>query len=176
MKRYIFIVIFLFLFLPSFVLADIYYWTDKEGVMHITDDMEKIPLEYREKLTTMETSETVGPVRVKAVKRNEKKKVKDPEREIYGDYPLTWWRLSFNRLRSEINSSKKELKQKEDFMSMFRRGRRLGQHIKPENIETYKRYEVEIPLIKKRLLKNKKKMDDLKRRATNSGVPKEIRK
>lgn len=179
MKSYIFIVISIFLLLPSFVLADIYHWTDKEGVMHITDDMGKVPFEYREKVSVMETDESVKAVKVKDVRSRTKskgEKAKDPEREIYGDYALTWWRLSFERLRGEIASAQKELDQKEEFISMFRRGRRLGQHINPKNIETFKRYEVEVPLIKERLLKNQKNMNDLRRRARISGVPKEIRK
>ncbi len=180
MKRYLFIVIFIFLVLPSFVLADIYSWTDREGVMHITDKIEKVPLEYRDKISTMETAEPVKalPVKtpkVRAVKSREVKD-KDPELEIYGDQPLMWWRLTFTKLRSEIASAKKELKQKEDFIALFRRGRRLGQHIKPENIETFKHYEAELPLIKKRLLEDQKKLNDLERLARLSGVPKEIRK
>ncbi len=175
MKRYIFIVISLFLLLPSFVLADIYRWTDKEGIMHITDDMGKVPFEYREKISTMETDEPVKALKVRAVK-NRRMKTESSELEVYGDHPLMWWRLSFVKLRSKIDSAKKELEQKEDFILMFRRGRRLGQHIKPKNIETFRRYEVEVPLIKERLLKNQKKMNDLRRRGRISGVPKEIRK
>jgi hypothetical protein len=179
MKKYIFIIGFLLMLVPSFAFADIYYWTDTEGVLHITDDMDNIPPEYREKLDTMETEGVVKGVKVKAAKdakAAKPEKPKDPEQEIYGDHPLNWWRLTFNRLRGEIDSARKELEQKEQFIEMFRRGRRLGQRNNPTEIETLEKYSVEMPLIEKRLDGLEDRLKDLKRSARRGGVPKDIRK
>lgn len=179
MKKYIFILGFLLMLTPPLAVADIYHWTDTEGVLHITDDMDKVPLEYREKITTMETEGVARGVKVEAVKGEKAKeslKPKGPEQEVYGDHPLNWWRLSFNRLRSEIEAARKELEQKVQFIDVFRRGRRLGQRNKAEDIETFERYNVEVPLIEKRLEGFEGKLKDLRRSARNSGVPKAIRK
>ncbi len=180
MKKYIFIIVFLSLMLPSFVLADIYRWTGSDGELHITDDLNNVPPEYRGQVTTMESEPDVRDVRAGGVKagnvtgKNEEK-VKDSEMELYGDQPLAWWRLTFKKLRSEIDSAKSELANKEQFIKVLRRGRRLGQHNMPEDIETYYKYNEEAPLIKKRIRATERKLEDLKRRARLSGVPRKIR-
>ncbi len=181
MKKYIFLIVFLFLLLPSFVLADIYRWTDSDGALHITDDLNKVPLEHRKKITTMETEPAVRDVegrsvRTRSVKGKNEVKPKDPGMELYGDQPLAWWRLTFKKLRSEVDSAKNELADKEQFIEVFRRGRRLGQHNKSEDIETFNKYKAEIPLIKKRLKTSERKLENLIRRARLSGVPKKVRR
>jgi len=181
MKKYIFLIVFLFLLLPSFVLADIYRWTDSDGTLHITDDLNKVPLEHRKKITTMETEPAVRGVRARGVKagsvtgKNEVRP-KDAEMEIYGDHPLAWWLLTFKKLRREVDTAKNELENKKQFIEVFRRGRRLGQHNKPEDIETFNKYKADIPLIKKRLRTSERKLEDLNRRARLSGVPKNVRR
>jgi len=176
MKKYLFIFGLLLYLSPSPVLADIYYWVDTEGVMHITDDMNKVPSEYREKISTMETEPAEKAVEKEAVTGKETQKSKTPEQELYGDHPLDWWRLSFNRVRSEIEAANKELEQKEQFISVFKRGRKLGQRNTAKDVETFEKYSVELPLIKNRLDGLKDKLEELQRSARNSGVPKDIRK
>lgn len=177
MRKFILISGFLLALLPAFALADIYRWTDTEGVLHITDDLDKIPHEYRNKIITTETEAAENGVKVDASKRDRAgDKPKDPETEFYGDHPLNWWRLTFNRLHSEIDAASKELEQKEQFIDMFTRGRRLGQRNKPEDIETFKKYKVEMPLVKKRLKELEGKLEDLKRSARKNGVPKDARR
>jgi len=174
MKKYILLIAFLFLLLPSFVLADIYRWTDSEGELHITDSLDNVPPEYRNKIKAIEIEPDVREVKPGVV-RGKEERVKDPEMKLYGDHPLAWWRLTFKKLRSEVDIAKKELEDKEQFIEVFRGGRRYGQRNKSEDIETFFRYRDEVPFIKKRIRTSEKKLEDLKRRARLSGVPKKVR-
>lgn len=49
MKRFIFVLLFLFI-LASSASATIYRWVDEKGVVNFTDDYSKVPAEYRNKV------------------------------------------------------------------------------------------------------------------------------
>ena len=49
MKK-VFFILFLLIFISSAYAATIYKWVDKDGVVNFTDDLEKVPLSYRDRV------------------------------------------------------------------------------------------------------------------------------
>jgi hypothetical protein len=122
--------------LPAF--AEIYHWTDEEGVLHITDDLGKVPEEYRSKAKVFETRPAeefpaVEPAPPPAAPGLEVE-------ELYDGQPLDWWK--------EVEES---------------------------DVETYQRYKKEIPEDEKRFEELDGELEELRRKARNAGVPKEVR-
>lgn len=174
MKTRIIVSALVLLFSCSYAFADLYEWRDKEGVIHITDDIKKVPESYRanvkvfkstpvEKAPAPETSTPAPAV-------TQEKPV-----ELYGDHTLEWWLQTFTRKKEEIQMLESNVTAKRQFIDVFEGGRRFGQTYPSNEIETYGRYKKELPDDMQRLTTLKDEMDDLRRKATIAGVPREIR-
>lgn len=160
----------------AFAHADLYQWKDKEGVIHITDDLEKVPEKYRDKMKVRKSPKgkaqapaTTAPPAAEPAQPPQQKA------ELYGDYPLEWWMQNFSRIKRDVKSLEDSVADKKQFMSLFESGRRLGQTYSSSDVETYNRYKSELPEDEQRLLQLKDELDELRRKATIAGVPKEIR-
>jgi hypothetical protein len=176
--RYIFQFIFIAVLLglsPAF--ADIYRWTDEEGVLHIADDMHKVPEKYRGKVDVIKT----GP-------EDEEPPVEPfppsppagPERrgegeELYDGRPLSWWKQQFDKINERIEAQEGAYNKKRQFVAVFEGGRRFGQVFEADQIETYKRYKKEIPRDEKNLEELNEELEELRRKAGSAGVPRHIR-
>ncbi|HEY4706324.1 MAG TPA: DUF4124 domain-containing protein [Thermodesulfobacteriota bacterium] len=156
---------------PAF--ADLYQWTDQQGVVHITDSLEKVPQAYRGKVRVIKEGvkepgpslETTTPPALST----------EPEAQLYGDQTLEWWRQSFNRKKSDIDQLQTSINTKTDFMSLFESGRRVGQIYTPDQVARYNLYRSEMPEDLRRLSELREEYEELQRKATIAGVPKEIR-
>lgn len=169
-------VIAILFFLASAAYADLYQWKDREGVIHITDDLKKVPEAYRNKVKVFEST----------AKEKEREAeppptviIQPPQRdvgeEIYGDYTLDWWRQTFTKRKEELASVESSVTAKRQYIDIFESGRRTGQIFEPTEIETYNRYKSELPRDQERLVDLRTDLDELRRRATIAGVPREVR-
>jgi hypothetical protein len=162
-------------FSPAY--ADMYQWIDEEGVLHIADDMHKVPEEYRSKVKKIET------------KRAEEEPVLEPspaapsqmpeqpgeEEELFGGHPLKWWKEQFDKMKDRIAKVEGSYNKKKLYVDVFERGRRFGQVFETDQIETYERYKKEIPRDEEKLEELNEELEGLRKKATGAGVPKEIR-
>ncbi len=85
--------LFLLLSLPSVYGATIYKWTDKNGVVNFTDDPEKVPHEYRDRVEREvgeDTSSAESPTSVQTPSRSSGEG-RETRKDIYG-LGETWWR------------------------------------------------------------------------------------
>ncbi len=161
-----------FFFTASYALADLYQWQDKEGVIHITDSLEKVPEGYRDKVKVYETA----PMET-SPEAETRPEALAPERgvELYGDQTLEWWRQTFARKRDEAQMMEATVTSKRQFIDIFERGRGFGQTFGMNEIETYSRYKKELPEDQNRLTALRDELEDLRRKARIAGVPRDIR-
>ncbi len=163
-----------FLLLGGPAFGDLYRWTDKEGVLHITDDLQKVPPEHRGKVEpykTQERHEREEPSQgIPATPQPEKTRP-----ELYGDYTLDEWKDLFKKSREEIEKLEASYQSKRRFVELFESGRRVGQIYSAEDAQTYAGYKKNMPEDESRLKSLKDAFNELVRKATNNGVPKDIR-
>lgn len=165
--------IFILIAFPFPSSAEIYKWTDDEGVIHVTDDPTKIPDKYwiERKVRKEEVKPTPPEIQpAKPTPAPEEKKI-----ELYGDYPLDWWIYKFKGVRKDIEDNEKKLEERTNFVTTFEGGRRYGQIFTKDQVSLYERYKADIPVIEEKLRKLKEELEELQRKATTYGVPREIR-
>ncbi len=155
------------------VLAEIYHWTDEDGVLHITDDLGKVPEEQRGKVNVFETKPArEGPPEEGPV-------VEPPPavevEELYDGMLLSWWKKQFKEIRKSIAGVEGAYTKKKQFVEVFEAGRRFGQVYEERDIETYERYKKEIPEDEERLEGLAEELEELQRKARSAGVPKKVR-
>jgi hypothetical protein len=168
----VFVSFFLVLLFSAPSSADLYRWTDSDGVLHITDDLGKVPERRRHgvktfKSTAAEEAPALAPPRIV---RKERKGA-----ELYGDHPAEWWLNTFRKKRSEIQSLEAGIVSKEQFISVFEGGRRFGQIYGKEEVERYELFKVEVATDFTRLEELKGLLAELERKARIYSVPEEVR-
>ncbi len=157
--------------------ATIYYWTDEEGVVHITDNLMEVPERYRGKTKEMEeTREKAPPPSAPPKVVSPPPEAAEPEGEqLYGGYSLEWWKNRFVAKRRQLNNIKREYEQKKRFVEVFEKGRQFGKTFTDEEIEAYKQYKEELEALEKAVGEAEKELEELKRKARSYGVPRSIR-
>lgn len=88
-KRFIYILLLLF-FISSAYGATIYKWVDKEGVVNFTDDINKVPLSYRDRVE-VEIREDVQKPGTPVPPQAPLQKREELRADIYGR-DETWWK------------------------------------------------------------------------------------
>lgn len=172
MKRTLLPALLILLFTGS-AFADLYQWKDEQGVIHITDSMEKVPSKYRDEVRVFKEGPKEAP--------SPHLDVETPptlEREaedLYGDQTLEWWRQSFQKKRSEIGDLQSSINAKAQFLEVFESGRRFGQVFDTESVARYKILKEEMPEDLKRLALLREEYSEFQDKATRAGVPREIR-
>ncbi len=167
-------IVFVFGVVPSY--ADLYKWEDSRGVLHITDDMGKVPESKRHgvKVFSIKPHEKKhigeGPVYIPATKPTPKKPP-----VLYGGQPLEWWKETFTRLGEDMDTLTDEISKKRQFITVFEGGRRFGQTFGDLEVSVYKRYKKEIVKDEESMVDLQDKLAELRRKATNNAVPREIR-
>ncbi|HXI10193.1 MAG TPA: DUF4124 domain-containing protein [Thermodesulfobacteriota bacterium] len=164
-----------FLLTASAAYAELYEWTDKEGVVHITDDMGKVPEDIRPYVKKHKVSPTVEGEEAPSAPSVTAPSSANHAPEMYGDHPLEWWLNTFRKLREEMQSLQASIASKEQFVSLFESGRRFGQVYSKEDVQRYETLKKEIPADQGRLKGLQDELDELTRKATLAGVPKDIR-
>lgn len=145
--------------------ADLYYWEDKDGNTHITDKIEKVPQEYKDKVSIQQSSEPIA-VQDKQFKDKEPK-----GEELYGGQTRAWWEKRFNKLRSGVDKLERKIISKKK--SIDRHKRTLW--VDKNETDLNERYAREIPVDEDHLDALKDELDKLLREAQNDGVPKSVR-
>jgi len=115
------IVLLITVFACSAALADVYEWVDREGVTHFTDNLDKVPAKYREKVKRRESV---------AGEKGEATQVQSPPPEpvsekpkaaVYGGHDENWWRSGFRSLQEELQHIKEKLPEKREELTKLRR-------------------------------------------------------
>ncbi|RNC67387.1 MAG: DUF4124 domain-containing protein [Desulfuromonadales bacterium] len=177
--RYLCAVLLLTSAVPSF--ADIYKWVDERGVVSYTEDLGKVPVKYRKKVTVItdapppaaEVTETVveqgGKQKKPVVEQKDVQKtpvLKQEKKTVYGGKDEAAWKAEFDKLRSDIKVYEGELAERKAKIAnpgTMSRGEYLG-------------LQTEVKRIDEKLADLNGKLNALKESAQKAGVPAELRK
>ena len=168
----------LFILFSSNAVADLYQWQDEKGDIHIVDDMLLVPARYRNKVKVLKEKPAVE-IPPSQQKLDEEDVPQQPpaeeQEELYGDRPLRWWQTEFNIRKERTLELEKAIAEQKRYISIFEKGRGIGQIYSREDIEMYENYKKGLPDNEAELNRLKADIEDLLNRARASGVPKEIR-
>ncbi|MBI5235919.1 MAG: DUF4124 domain-containing protein [Deltaproteobacteria bacterium] len=174
--RTLIVIVALTVLFAGYAKADLYHWKDKNGVVHITDSPDKVPEEYRGK---MKTRKTPPPPTSQSVETNAPEAARDaqapPSEELYGDHPLEWWRDALVMNKNELSGLEATIAEKKQFSAKFMEQKRIKLVYDQNDLETYDRYLTEIPSDEAQLVRLKEQRTELLRKATNAGVPRDVR-
>lgn len=190
----------LFLAMAAPVWADTYQWTDSKGVVHFTDNPDKIPRQYRKKVRKRPSVKSETPVisttpQTLSAPEAAKKKEAAKAPPLYAGHDEKWWRTTTGNLRKELAKLTEELPGKRDKLQFLRRrwvismGRTPKEGESLEDIESYtnksalsapgKNREAyyamknEIESDEGRIKQIEQELAELELLATKAGVPKE---
>lgn len=179
------------------VCADTYQWTDSKGVVHFTDNPDKIPRQYRKKVRKRPSVKSETPVSVSpaAPKVEGRKEVPKSTPQLYGGHDEKWWRATTGNLREELAKLTEELPAKRDKLQFLRRrwvismGRtpKSGESLQDldsyvnksalstpgKDREAYYSMKDEIERDEARIKQIGQELADLELHATKAGVPRE---
>ena len=177
MRRYIFmtsVVLFGVLFSAA-VGAELYKWTDKEGVVHFADDILLVPSEYRDKVKVYESAPKGDQPSETPDRYPPKYEQPIQKKELYGGQDLRWWKKRFADKRREIIEVERTIGERRSYIKVFESGRRFGQTYSEEDVARYVRYKKELENLRGRHERLKEDLRELQRKATLYGVPNGIR-
>ncbi|MBI5902772.1 MAG: DUF4124 domain-containing protein [Deltaproteobacteria bacterium] len=161
----------------SMAFAEIYEWKDRDGVVHLTDRIQNVPEEYRDRMKVHSSAqkERVETQEPAPAQPSDGPGAEQVPSDLYGDQPLEWWANAFSSKKAEIAAIETSIKSKGQFISVFESGRRFGQVFEQKDVDTYERYKRELPGDEEKLSGLKEDLSDLRRKATRAGVPREVR-
>lgn len=111
--------------------ADIYQWVDDRGVVHFTDDPDRIPLKYQKRVK--EIPSPTAPVSTPgggAPASNPQPAVKVFTPNLPGGLSEQAWRARYTALRAELKTLQDGLPQKREALDQIRRKRIIYQRSK----------------------------------------------
>lgn len=111
--------------------ASTYEWLDEKGVVHFTDDPDRIPAKYLKRVKERDSvkEEATKPPSPPATESAAPVVSDDKGRDgrIYGGHGEDWWRSGFATLRAEIKSLENGLVVKRENLNVVRRKRVIYQ-------------------------------------------------
>ncbi len=166
------------LLLPGLSFAEIYKWRDADGMLHVTDDLHKVPRKFRSGVETIPATPVTGTNTDTGIRNRESSYVPAYERNREIDTPggesLGWWESEFKRLRKKIKRLERNNKNMEQYIAVFEGGRRFGQVFGKEEVARYEEFKRDLPGDKKLLADVRTELVELTRKAEGSGVPPDI--
>lgn len=109
----------MFLLICSAAWATVYEWSDRQGVVHMTDDPDKVPAAYRNSVKQREI-DTTGDLNVMP---STGKTLPSPQttNDLKGGHDEAWWRTRFTTMRRELAGLKENLPGKKDELEKLHR-------------------------------------------------------
>ncbi|SNB45737.1 DUF4124 domain-containing protein [Geobacter sp. DSM 9736] len=157
--------------LSSQALAEVYEWTDDRGSVGFTDTLDKVPQKYRKNVRKRNVSEqpNIMIINDDASFAVDSASPADGGRFQPGGRDESWWRSSFEGLRSEISLIEDRLPEERQRLLEINRRRTLYQ--KPSDRGAYNALKEKIEKDEVRIKELKKKLEALEQDADRGGVP-----
>ncbi len=175
--RYLLIIAVTLFFMPAIANADLFYWVDDKGVLHITKNEKEVPPEYRGKSKSVKSTDESK--KKKPKKKPAKKKAPaladDDKRKIYGEKPLSWWISEIRTIKNKISKHKSSIEEKKRYISVFEAGRYVDQIFEKSEVEAYNRYLKDIAKEEEMIKDLEGELSEVRRKARLLGVPKKYR-
>jgi len=151
--------------------GEIYKWTDRQGVVHFTDNSDKIPAKYRNKVREVDVTPVIQETDQSS--KTETESITPPAQKLFGGHDEKWWRSRYKALRSEMKRIQNSLPEKKDHLIQLRR--QLYIFSKPSSRIAYNDMNAEIGNDEARINELQKEITDLDGEAARAGVPLEWR-
>ena len=146
--------------------AEIYQWTDKGGIVHFTDNPDKIPPAYRSRAKEVDVTPTIQ----ETGQLNQTQPTTDEKiGPTYGGHDELWWRSSFMGLREKIQVIQGEIGGNKEDLTEIRRKRTIYQ--KPSDRVAFHELDDKIKKQEEQVKDLQKQLADLDAEANRSGVP-----
>lgn len=155
--------------------AATYKWVDRNGVLNLTDDPDKVPAEYMKKvrkLPSVKGGEPAVPVPQKEEGNTAGSISSDGEGELHGGHNEEWWRSSFKTINDELKGLKEKLPDKKAQTEIYRRRWRIFMSGARERVEYYKMKE-DVEKDEARVTELEAQLAALQENARKAGVPAE---
>lgn len=116
------LLLFVTIFACSIAHAAVYEWVDSQGGVHFTDNLDKVPAKYREKVKLRESvagEKAVSP----PAPQEPPPSAAPPEKweTLPGGHDESWWRGRFQVLRDEMKAIRDKLPEKKDTLVQLHR-------------------------------------------------------
>lgn len=149
--------------------ADIYQWTDSEGVVHFTDDPDAIPKSYRHKAARRETDHKVKVPPPSAPTLKPAPPSSAPGEIRYGGWPEDWWRQQFAGLKGQVQSLQASIDKKQSELAELKHKRVIYMRARDRVAINNKQAEIEAD--QARLQETQQRLATLEHDANVAGVP-----
>ncbi|HEY6873185.1 MAG TPA: DUF4124 domain-containing protein [Geobacteraceae bacterium] len=109
--------------------ADVYEWVDGQGVVHFTDNPDKVPAGSRTKVKMKGPAAAREEAMPPAQEKPPVATPPPPEKkaELYGGHDGNWWRASFRQVRDDLKSLQDQLPAKKEALAALHRKRVIYQ-------------------------------------------------
>lgn len=163
------------IFFATVASADLYYWQDKDGNAHISNQIENVPEEYRDKVRVQKSSEKTVQEKQPVHQETAAGKKTKVDEELYGGQPLSWWAKKFKTLRGDIDRLERDIISRKKTVERYRNDLATGKAVSKDEANLYERYAKELPEDESRLLSVSDELDRLLKTAREEGVSKAAR-
>lgn len=145
--------------------ADTYRWVDDKGVIHFTDNPDRIPSKYLKRVQEVSSQESPAPI----PQRQSQTATRDSSPDLPGGLSEQAWRSRFSALRAELKALKDELPVKREALDQFRRKRIIYQ--RPQDRSAYNQQMEKIERDEARISELEAQLAALDIEASRAGVP-----
>lgn len=153
--------------MAAIVHATDYEWTDDQGGLHFTDNIDRVPAKYLNKVRKLDVKPVIQ--KEEQPSQAEQKSITPAAQKLFGGHDEMWWRSSFRALRDEMKGIQDNLPGKRDRLDELRR--KLYIFSKPSARIAYNDMYAEIGKDEKRITELQKQLADLDNAASKAGVP-----
>jgi Domain of unknown function (DUF4124) len=152
-----------------------YEWSDSQGVVHFTDDPDRIPDKYRLKARELNVQPVTGEKESTSPPPPAAATIPAPAKAVpsYGGHDEEWWRSSFQALRDEIKTIQDNLPGKRDKLAVLGRKRTL--YHKATDRTAFNELNAGIEKDEARITDLQKRLAELETAAATAAVPLEWR-
>ena len=171
MKTAFIVLLMLFHLVPPCANAYFYQWTDAGGVVHLTDDLDKIPKPYQNKAKRLDVPDQAKPPKGGAPVPQAAPRASAPKPPTPGGHDESWWRGRMNALRSDLKALQSARSQKEDQLIKLQRERRIFQRSRDR--EAVNAMQAKVSADEARISALLNQIDLLESEAARAGVPAE---
>jgi hypothetical protein len=148
-----------------------YEWTDNQGGLHFTDNLDKIPAKYMNKARKLDVQPVIQ--EKEQPSQPEQKSIAPATQNLFRGHDEMWWRSNFRTRRDEMKSIQDNLPGKRDRLNELRRKHFIFS--KPGARIAYNDMYAEISKDEARVTELQKQLADLDDAAAKAGVPREWR-
>jgi hypothetical protein len=158
--------------LASGVQAAVFEWTDEKGVVHFTDNPERVPAKYRQKARERESINGETPAKPP---ESPQQAVPAPvptapvKPELYGGHDLDWWRNEYRTMTKAISAATDKLAKAKEDLGVARRKKMIFERARDR--EGYAQRKTDMEAQESRLADLQKQLADLESAADRAGVP-----